>query len=112
MPSNVVVIYEDGKYVGFFDLSMLGQTSVYLKYIGFSEFTPSTLRWCKGAIEYVHSLGYEKIFGGILENNRLALIWALRQGFRVMGFKVIDGIGTVEIIKDPKKTGSYKRGLL
>jgi hypothetical protein len=112
IPANTVLIYDDKKYVGFLDLTILSKTAVYLKYIGFSKFDMKLLKYCKGAFEHIQNdLGYKFISASIDTKNRLALLWAIKAGFIIHGFKVQDGSGYVEIIRNGAVSGSYRRGL-
>lgn len=112
IPSNVVLIYDDKKYVGFLDLTILSKTSVYLKYIGFAKFDMKLFKYCKSAFEHIQSeLEYKYILASVDTRNKLALLWAIKAGFIIHGFKVQDGAGYIEVMLNGTKSGSYRRGL-
>jgi hypothetical protein len=112
IPANVVIITDNGEYVGFVDFNKVAKTVMYLRYIGFEKFTSNAFRYCKGAFGYIREQGYNTILGSIDASNRLSLLTGLRVGFRINGFKMIDGRGYVDVIMDGEKNlGSYSRGL-
>lgn len=113
IPSNVILIYDDEQYSGFLDINITAVNSCYLRYMGFAKFSYTSWAYLKEAFEYLKSKGMDNIFGTIHSNNALSLLHALRLGFVVNGFKVVSGIGFVEIIRTPEtmEKKSFKRGL-
>ena len=112
-PVDVVTIYDDGEYRGFLDISPMSNSMVYLRYIGFEPpFKPSTVKYIRASLAYIHSIGYSTIMGGIEARNRLTLMWALRENFYIYGYKYLgNGIEIVDVRRDVGvETSSYTRG--
>ncbi|MBE3116490.1 hypothetical protein IMZ68_04730 [Candidatus Bathyarchaeota archaeon] len=102
IPSDVILGYDEDKYMGFVDIVKQTTNSCYLKYIGFGKDVPHSFGYFKEVVNYISSLGFQIIMGAIDNSRQTTLIWALRAGFKIIGVRIAGGCTFIEIMREEK----------
>jgi len=74
--------------------------TLYLQYIGFRKGITKQYTYYKETVKALHEMGYPWIMGTIDNENVVAIMWALRSGFKIIGARqASDGKLYVEILR-------------
>ena len=100
LPQHVLYVYDNDERVAFCSVYPHSVGTLYLQYIGFLKGVQKKYLYYKQTIEALHQLGFPFIMGTISNNNTVAIMWALRSGFKIIGARqASNGELFVEILR-------------
>ena len=100
IPCNIIIISDDDVIIGFASWYVHNVVTIYLQCIGFVNNARKKYSYFCEVIRYMENKGVA-IMGTIYNNSKVALIWALRYGFNIVGTRTLsNGKILVEIIKE------------
>jgi len=95
------VMYEDDKKIAYASAYPHSVGNLYLQYIWFSEGAIKRYYYFTKFVDYFHELGWQYILGAIDNKNIVALMWALRKGFKIIGIRqATDNTLYVEVLRE------------
>jgi L-amino acid N-acyltransferase YncA len=86
-PGYVFLVMEEAGEVGFCSVYAHNKTTLYLQYIGFTAEVERERKYSiyRETITALGKLGFPFLLAAISNQNTIALIWALKSGFRIVG---------------------------
>lgn len=99
LPGTVFFLYEDGIKKAFCSVYIHNAGTMYLQHIGMVE-GKGTYRIFAEFVDFLKTLQFPYLMGTIETENKVALMWALRNGFKIIGTRMAsDNTLCVEVLK-------------
>ena len=102
LPQSLFIIFDDEKRVAFCSVYVHSKGNLYLQYIAPAKDTESgkKYKYYIETLNALHGLGFPYIMGAIDNGNKIALMWALRSGFKIIGTRLAtNGILYIEVLR-------------
>ena len=99
LPGTVFFLYEDGIKKAFCSTYIHNAGTMYLQHIGMVE-GKGTYKVFSEFVDFLATFQFPCLMGAIETENKVALMWALRNGFKIIGTRMAsDKTLYVEVLK-------------